>query len=262
MQKTGGTCAYIDAEHALDIQYAQRLGVNLSELLISQPDTGEQALEICDALVRSGSVDMVVIDSVAALTPQAEIEGEMGEALPGLQARLMSQALRKLTSSIKRTNTLVVFINQIRMKIGVSYGNPETTTGGNALKFYSSVRLDIRRVGAIKKGDEVIGSDTKVKVVKNKVAPPFKTAQFDILYGDGISHEGEVIDMAVDLNLMQKSGAWYSYQGNKIGQGRDNAREFLKNNPEVLTEIEDKIRELKGVKTLKKAEVEDADVEI
>lgn len=262
MQKTGGTCAYIDAEHALDIQYAQRLGVNLSELLISQPDTGEQALEICDALVRSGSVDMVVIDSVAALTPQAEIEGEMGEALPGLQARLMSQALRKLTSSIKRTNTLVVFINQIRMKIGVSYGNPETTTGGNALKFYSSVRLDIRRVGAIKKGDEVIGSDTKVKVVKNKVAPPFKTAQFDILYGDGISHEGEVIDMAVDLNLMQKSGAWYSYQGNKIGQGRDNAREFLKNNPEVLTEIEDKIRELKGVKTLKKADVEDADVEI
>ncbi len=262
MQKTGGTCAYIDAEHALDIQYAQRLGVNLSELLISQPDTGEQALEICDALVRSGSVDMVVIDSVAALTPQAEIEGEMGEALPGLQARLMSQALRKLTSSIKRTNTLVVFINQIRMKIGVSYGNPETTTGGNALKFYSSVRLDIRRVGAIKKGDEVIGSDTKVKVVKNKVAPPFKTAQFDILYGDGISHEGEVIDMAVELNLMQKSGAWYSYQGNKIGQGRDNAREFLKNNPEVLTEIEDKIRELKGVKTLKKAEAEDADVEI
>lgn len=262
MQKTGGTCAYIDAEHALDIQYAQRLGVNLSELLISQPDTGEQALEICDALVRSGSVDMVVIDSVAALTPQAEIEGEMGEALPGLQARLMSQALRKLTSSIKRTNTLVVFINQIRMKIGVSYGNPETTTGGNALKFYSSVRLDIRRVGAIKKGDEVIGSDTKVKVVKNKVAPPFKTAQFDILYGDGISHEGEVIDMAVELNLMQKSGAWYSYQGNKIGQGRDNAREFLKNNPEVLTEIEDKIRELKGVKTLKKAEVADADVEI
>lgn len=262
MQKTGGTCAYIDAEHALDIQYAQRLGVNLSELLISQPDTGEQALEICDALVRSGSVDMVVIDSVAALTPQAEIEGEMGEALPGLQARLMSQALRKLTSSIKRTNTLVVFINQIRMKIGVSYGNPETTTGGNALKFYSSVRLDIRRVGAIKKGDEVIGSDTKVKVVKNKVAPPFKTAQFDILYGDGISHEGEVIDMAVELNLMQKSGAWYSYQGNKIGQGRDNAREFLKNNPEVLTEIEDKIRELKGVKTLRKAEVEDADVEI
>ena len=262
MQKTGGTCAYIDAEHALDIQYAQRLGVNLSELLISQPDPGEQAREICDALVRSGSVDMVVIDSVAALTPQAEIEGEMGEALPGLQARLMSQALRKLTSSIKRTNTLVVFINQIRMKIGVSYGNPETTTGGNALKFYSSVRLDIRRVGAIKKGDEVIGSDTKVKVVKNKVAPPFKTAQFDILYGDGISHEGEVIDMAVELNLMQKSGAWYSYQGNKIGQGRDNAREFLKNNPEVLTEIEDKIRELKGVKTLKKAEVEDADVEI
>ena len=252
MQKTGGTCAYIDAEHALDIQYAQRLGVNLKDLLISQPDTGEQALEICDALVRSGSVDMVVIDSVAALTPQAEIEGEMGEALPGLQARLMSQALRKLTSSIKRTNTLVVFINQIRMKIGVSYGSPETTTGGNALKFYSSVRLDIRRVGAIKKGDEVIGSDTKVKVVKNKVAPPFKTAQFDILYGDGISHEGEVIDMAVDLNLIQKSGAWYSYQGSKIGQGRDNAREYLKANPEILTEVENRIREIKGVKSLVK----------
>lgn len=259
MQKTGGTCAYIDAEHALDIQYAQRLGVNLKDLLISQPDTGEQALEICDALVRSGSVDMVVIDSVAALTPQAEIEGEMGEALPGLQARLMSQALRKLTSSIKRTNTLVVFINQIRMKIGVSYGSPETTTGGNALKFYSSVRLDIRRVGAIKKGDEVIGSDTKVKVVKNKVAPPFKTAQFDILYGDGISHEGEVIDMAVDLNLIQKSGAWYSYQGSKIGQGRDNAREYLKANPGILTEVENRIREIKGVKSLvKTAAVEEA----
>ena len=250
MQKTGGTCAFIDAEHALDIQYAQRLGVNLSELLISQPDTGEQALEICDALVRSGSVDMVVIDSVAALTPQAEIEGDMGEALPGLQARLMSQALRKLTSSIKRTNTLVIFINQIRMKIGISYGSPETTTGGNALKFYSSVRLDIRRVGALKKGDEVIGSDTKVKVVKNKVAPPFKTAQFDILYGDGISHEGEVIDMGVELNLVSKSGAWYSYQGEKIGQGRDNAREFLKANPEILNEIENRIRELKGVKSL------------
>ena len=248
MQKTGGTCAYIDAEHALDIQYAQRLGVDLGELLISQPDTGEQALEICDALVRSGSVDMIVIDSVAALTPQAEIEGEMGEALPGLQARLMSQALRKLTSSIKRTNTLVVFINQIRMKIGVSYGSPETTTGGNALKFYSSVRLDIRRVGAIKKGDEVIGSDTKVKVVKNKVAPPFKTAQFDILYGDGISHEGEVIDMAVDLNIMSKAGAWFGYQGQKIGQGRDNAREFLKAHPDVMAEIEDKIRDLKGIK--------------
>lgn len=248
MQKTGGTCAFVDAEHALDIQYAQRLGVNLGDLLISQPDTGEQALEIVDALVRSGSVDMVVIDSVAALTPQAEIEGEMGEALPGLQARLMSQALRKLTSSIKRTNTLVIFINQIRMKIGVSYGSPETTTGGNALKFYSSVRLDIRRVGALKKGDEVIGSDTKVKVVKNKVAPPFKTAQFDILYGDGISHEGEVIDMGVDLNLVGKSGSWYSYQGDKIGQGRDNAREFLKSNPSVLEEIEGRIRELKGVK--------------
>lgn len=257
MQKTGGTCAFIDAEHALDIQYAQRLGVNLSDLLISQPDTGEQALEICDALVRSGSVDMVVIDSVAALTPQAEIEGDMGEALPGLQARLMSQALRKLTASIKRTNTLVIFINQIRMKIGVSYGSPETTTGGNALKFYSSVRLDIRRVGALKKGDEVIGSDTKVKVVKNKVAPPFKTAQFDILYGDGISHEGEVIDMGVELDLINKSGAWYSYQGNKIGQGRDNAREFLKSNPEILQEIETRIRELKGVKGKATAVVED-----
>ena len=248
MQKTGGTCAFIDAEHALDIQYAQRLGVNLNELLISQPDTGEQALEICEALVRSGSVDMVVIDSVAALTPQAEIEGEMGESLPGLQARWMSQALRKLTSSIKRTNTLVIFINQIRMKIGVSYGNPETTTGGNALKFYSSVRLDIRRAGALKKGDEVIGSDTKVKVVKNKVAPPFKTAQFDILYGDGISREGEVLDMAVELNFVGKSGAWYSYNGEKIGQGRDNAREFLKNNPEKFAEIEAKIRDAKGVK--------------
>ena len=248
MQKTGGTCAFIDAEHALDIQYAQRLGVNLNELLISQPDTGEQALEICDALVRSGSVDMVVIDSVAALTPQAEIEGEMGEALPGLQARLMSQALRQLTASIKRTNTLVIFINQIRMKIGASYGNPETTTGGNALKFYSSVRLDIRRAGALKKGDEVIGSDTKVKVVKNKVAPPFKTAQFDILYGDGISREGEVLDMAVELNLVGKSGAWYSYNGEKIGQGRDNAREFLKNNPDKFAEIEAKIRDAKGVK--------------
>ena len=242
MQKTGGTCAFIDAEHALDIQYAQRLGVNLNELLISQPDTGEQALEICDALVRSGSVDMVVIDSVAALTPQAEIEGEMGESLPGLQARLMSQALRKLTSSIKRTNTLVIFINQIRMKIGVSYGNPETTTGGNALKFYSSVRLDIRRAGALKKGDEVIGSDTKVKVVKNKVAPPFKTAQFDILYGDGISREGEVLDMAVELNFVGKSGAWYSYNGEKIGQGRDNARKIIEGDENLANEIEAKIK--------------------
>lgn len=247
MQKKGGTCAFIDAEHALDIQYAQHLGVDLNDLLISQPDTGEQALEICDALVRSGSVDMIVIDSVAALTPQAEIEGEMGEALPGLQARLMSQALRKLTSSIKRTNTLVIFINQIRMKIGVSYGNPETTTGGNALKFYSSVRLDIRRTGAIKRGDEVIGSDTKVKVVKNKVAPPFKTAQFDIMYGDGISREGEVLDMAVDMDLVAKSGSWYSYGENKIGQGRDNAREFLKNNPDVMAVIDAQIRKAKGL---------------
>ena len=253
MQKTGGTCAFIDAEHALDIQYAQHLGVNLNDLLISQPDTGEQALEICDALVRSGSVDMIVIDSVAALTPQAEIEGEMGEALPGLQARLMSQALRKLTSSIKRTNTLVIFINQIRMKIGVSYGNPETTTGGNALKFYSSVRLDIRRTGAIKRGDEVVGSDTKVKVVKNKVAPPFRTAQFDILYGDGISREGEVLDMAVDMDLVGKSGSWYSYGDNKIGQGRDNAREFLKTNPEIMGLIEGKIRKAKGLPVDEKA---------
>ena len=242
MQKTGGTCAYIDAEHALDIQYAQRLGVNLSELLISQPDTGEQALEICDALVRSGSVDMVVIDSVAALTPQAEIEGEMGEALPGLQARLMSQALRKLTSSIKRTNTLVVFINQIRMKIGVSYGNPETTTGGNALKFYSSVRLDIRRVGAIKKGDEVIGSDTKVKVVKNKVAPPFKTVELDMMFGKGISREGDLLDVAAKEDIVEKSGAWYAYKGEKIGQGRENAKQYLIDHPEVFEEIDHAVR--------------------
>ena len=247
MQKIGGTAAFIDAEHALDVQYAQKLGVNLQELLISQPDTGEQALEIADALVRSGSVDLIVIDSVAALTPKAEIEGEMGDSLPGLQARLMSQALRKLTANIKRTNCLVIFINQIRMKIGVMFGNPETTTGGNALKFYASVRLDIRRVGSIKKGDEVIGSETKVKVVKNKVAPPFRQATFDILYGEGISREGEVVDLGSELNIVEKSGAWYSYNGERIGQGKDNAREFLRAHPEMALEIENKIREAKGV---------------
>ncbi|MCA3217100.1 MAG: recombinase RecA [Burkholderiales bacterium] len=249
MQKIGGTCAFIDAEHALDIQYAQKLGVNLQELLVSQPDTGEQALEIADALVRSGSVDLIVIDSVAALTPKAEIEGEMGDSLPGLQARLMSQALRKLTGTIKRTNCLVIFINQIRMKIGVMFGNPETTTGGNALKFYASVRLDIRRVGSIKKGEEVIGSETKVKVVKNKVAPPFKQAEFDILYGEGISREGEVIDLGSTHNIVEKSGAWYSYNGDRIGQGKDNAREYLREHPEVALEIENKVREKLGVAT-------------
>jgi recombination protein RecA len=247
MQKIGGTCAFIDAEHALDIQYAQKLGVNLQELLVSQPDTGEQALEIADALVRSGSVDLIVIDSVAALTPKAEIEGEMGDSLPGLQARLMSQALRKLTGTIKRTNCLVIFINQIRMKIGVMFGNPETTTGGNALKFYASVRLDIRRTGSIKKGEEVIGSETRVKVVKNKVAPPFKQAEFDILYGEGISREGEVVDLGSTHNIVEKSGAWYSYNGDRIGQGKDNAREYLRERPEVALEIENKIREKLGV---------------
>ncbi|MFO0011000.1 MAG: recombinase RecA, partial [Betaproteobacteria bacterium] len=249
MQKIGGTAAFIDAEHALDVQYAQKLGVNLQELLISQPDTGEQALEIADALVRSGSVDLIVIDSVAALTPKAEIEGEMGDSLPGLQARLMSQALRKLTGTIKRTNCLVIFINQIRMKIGVMFGNPETTTGGNALKFYASVRLDIRRVGSIKKAEEVIGSETKVKVVKNKVAPPFKQAEFDILYGEGISREGEVVDLGAAHNVVEKSGAWYSYNGDRIGQGKDNAREYLREHPEVALEIENKIREKLGVAT-------------
>ncbi len=250
MQKQAGTCAFIDAEHALDIQYAQKLGVNLQELLISQPDTGEQALEIVDALVRSGSIDLIVIDSVAALTPKAELEGEMGDSLPGLQARLMSQALRKLTATIKKTNTMVIFINQIRMKIGVMFGNPETTTGGNALKFYASVRLDIRRTGNIKKGEEVIGSETKVKVVKNKVAPPFKTAEFDILYGEGISREGEIIDMGVTARILEKSGAWYAYNGEKIGQGKDNAREFLRENPEVSREIENKVRESMGIPLL------------
>ncbi len=247
MQKLGGVAAFIDAEHALDPQYAAKLGVELTDLLISQPDTGEQALEICDALVRSGSVDLIVIDSVAALTPKAEIEGEMGDSLPGLQARLMSQALRKLTGTIKRTNTLVIFINQIRMKIGVMFGNPETTTGGNALKFYASVRLDIRRTGSIKKGEEVIGSETKVKVVKNKVSPPFKVAQFDILYGEGISREGEVVDLGAELDIVDKSGSWYSYGSDRIGQGKDNAREYLRANPEVALEIENKIREAKGV---------------
>ena len=250
MQKLGGTCAFIDAEHALDVQYAQRLGVNLQELLISQPDTGEQALEIVDALVRSASVDLVVIDSVAALTPKAEIEGEMGDSLPGLQARLMSQALRKLTGTIKKTNTMVIFINQIRMKIGVMFGSPETTTGGNALKFYASVRLDIRRIGSIKKGEEVIGNETKVKVVKNKVSPPFKTAEFDILYGQGISREGEIIDMGVEAKILEKSGSWYAYNGEKIGQGKDNAREFLKENPELAVEIENKVRVELGIPSL------------
>ncbi|MEP7139308.1 MAG: recombinase RecA [Caldimonas sp.] len=258
MQKLGGTCAFIDAEHALDIQYAQKLGVNLQELLISQPDTGEQALEIVDALVRSASVDLVVIDSVAALTPKAEIEGEMGDSLPGLQARLMSQALRKLTGSIKKTNTMVIFINQIRMKIGVMFGSPETTTGGNALKFYASVRLDIRRIGSIKKGEEVIGNETKVKVVKNKVAPPFKTAEFDILYGQGISREGEVIDMGVEAKILEKSGSWYAYNGEKIGQGKDNAREFLKENADLAFEIENKVRAAMGIPLLPGAE-SDAD---
>ena len=250
MQKVAGTCAFIDAEHALDIQYAQKLGVNLQELLISQPDTGEQALEIVDALVRSGSVDLIVIDSVAALTPKAELEGEMGDSLPGLQARLMSQALRKLTATIKKTNTMVIFINQIRMKIGVMFGNPETTTGGNALKFYASVRLDIRRTGNIKRGEEVIGSETKVKVVKNKVAPPFKTAEFDILYGEGISREGEIIDMGVTAQVLEKSGSWYAYKGEKIGQGKDNAREFLRENVDIARDIENQVRASVGIPLL------------
>ncbi len=250
MQKLAGTCAFIDAEHALDSQYAQKLGVNLQELLISQPDTGEQALEIVDALVRSGSVDLIVIDSVAALTPKAELEGEMGDSLPGLQARLMSQALRKLTATIKKSNCMVIFINQIRMKIGVMFGSPETTTGGNALKFYASVRLDIRRIGSIKKGEEIIGNETKVKVVKNKVAPPFKTAEFDILFGEGVSREGEIIDMGVIAKVVEKSGAWYAYNGEKIGQGKDNSREFLRENPDIAHEIENKVRESLGISLL------------
>ncbi len=247
MQKLGGTAAFIDAENALDPQYAQKLGVNINDLLISQPDTGEQALEIADMLVRSGSVDVIVIDSVAALVPKAEIEGEMGDSLPGLQARLMSQALRKLTGTIKRTNTLVIFINQIRMKIGVMFGSPETTTGGNALKFYASVRLDIRRIGSIKKSDEVIGNETRVKVVKNKVAPPFREAIFDILYGEGISREGEILELGVAHDIVEKSGAWYSYKKDRIGQGKDNAREYLREHPEMAAEIEALVREKVGV---------------
>ena len=246
-QKSGGVCAFIDAENAFDPIYARKLGVKVEDLLVSQPDTGEQALEICDMLVRSGGVDMVVIDSVAALVPRAEIEGEMGDSHVGLQARLMSQALRKLTGNIKRTNTLVVFINQIRMKIGVMFGSPETTTGGNALKFYASVRLDIRRTGQIKKGDDILGNETRIKVVKNKVAPPFKQAEFDILYGEGVSLEGEIIDIGVKLGLVEKSGAWYSYNGNKIGQGKDNTRMWLKENPEIANEIEQKIRAEVGI---------------
>jgi recombination protein RecA len=242
-QKQGGTAAFIDAEHALDPLYAEKLGVDMEELLVSQPDTGEQSLEICDMLVRSGAVDVIVIDSVAALTPKAEIEGDMGDSHVGLQARLMSQALRKLTGSIKRSNSMVIFINQIRMKIGVMFGNPETTTGGNALKFYSSVRLDIRRIGAIKRGDEVIGNETRVKVVKNKVAPPFKQCEFEILYGEGTSLEGELIDLGVKQGIIDKSGAWYSYNEERIGQGKDNVRRYLKEHPEMAQEIEQRLRE-------------------
>lgn len=251
MQKLGGTAAFVDAEHALDPLYAEKLGVSIDDLLVSQPDTGEQALEITDMLVRSGAVDVVVVDSVAALTPKAEIEGDMGDSHMGLQARLMSQALRKLTANIKRSNTLVIFINQIRMKIGVMFGSPETTTGGNALKFYASVRLDIRRIGAIKKGDEILGNETRVKVVKNKVAPPFKQVEFDILYGEGISREGELIDLGVSENIVEKSGAWYSYDGNRIGQGKDNVRMYLKDNPEMAKEIEAKIRAVMLPKNIK-----------
>jgi recombination protein RecA len=249
VQRQGGVAAYIDAENALDPVYAGKLGVAVGDLLISQPDTGEQALEIADMLVRSGGVDIIVIDSVAALVPKAEIEGEMGDQLPGLQARLMSQALRKLAGNIKRANVLVIFINQIRMKIGVMFGNPETTTGGNALKFYASVRLDIRRIGSIKRGEEVVGNETRVKVVKNKVSPPFREALFDILYGEGISREGEIVELGVNHRIVEKSGAWYAYGGDKIGQGKDNARDFLKEHPDVANEIEDKIRETVGVPT-------------
>jgi len=241
-QRNGGTAAFVDAEHALDPGYAEKLGVNVDDLLVSQPDTGEQALEIADMLVRSNAVDVVVVDSVAALTPKAEIEGEMGDSHVGLHARLMSQALRKLTANIKRSNTLVIFINQIRMKIGVMFGNPETTTGGNALKFYASVRLDIRRIGAVKKGEEVIGSETRVKVVKNKVAPPFRQAEFEILYGEGTSYEGELIELGVNNNLVEKSGAWYSYGGERIGQGKENARQYLKDNPSVAKELDEALR--------------------
>ncbi len=246
-QKKGGICAFIDAEHALDPVYARKLGVNIDELLISQPDTGEQALEICDTLVRSGAVDVLVVDSVAALVPKAELEGEMGESLPGLQARLMSQALRKLTASINKSNTMVIFINQIRMKIGVMYGSPETTTGGNALKFYASVRLDIRRIGAIKERDEVVGNTTRVKVVKNKLAPPFKQVEFDIRYGEGISKTGELLDLGVKSGVVEKSGAWFSYDSQRLGQGRENARQFLKDNPEIANAIEASVRESSGL---------------
>ncbi len=247
VQKVGGTAAFVDAEHALDPSYAEKLGVNLDDLLVSQPDTGEQALEITDMLVRSGAVDIVVIDSVAALTPKAEIEGDMGDTHVGLQARLMSQALRKLTANIQRSNTMVIFINQIRMKIGVMFGSPETTSGGNALKFYASVRLDIRRIGAVKKGDEIVGNQTRVKVVKNKIAPPFRQAEFDILYNEGVSKEGELIDIGVEEGFMQKAGAWYSYGTERVGQGRDNVRQYLKDNPEVSAELEGKIREARGL---------------
>jgi recombination protein RecA len=242
IQRNGGTAAFVDAEHALDPSYAEKLGVNVNDLLVSQPDTGEQALEITDMLVRSGAVDVVVVDSVAALTPKAEIEGEMGELQVGLHARLMSQALRKLTGNIKRSNTIVIFINQIRLKIGVMFGNPETTTGGNALKFYSSVRLDIRRIGAIKNGEEVVGNQTRVKVVKNKVSPPFREAEFEIMYGEGISREGEIIELGAAQSIIEKAGAWYSYKGERIGQGKENVREFLKNNPKIAREIEDQVR--------------------
>jgi len=258
-QKVGGTAAFVDAEHALDPTYAEKLGVNVDELLVSQPDTGEQALEITDMLVRSGAVDVIVVDSVAALTPKAEIEGEMGDSHVGLQARLMSQALRKLTGNIKRSNAMVIFINQIRMKIGVMFGSPETTTGGNALKFYSSVRLDIRRIGAIKKGDEVIGNQTRVKVVKNKVSPPFKQAEFEILYGEGISREGEIIEHGVAQNIIEKSGSWYSYGDDRIGQGKENVREFLKTNPDVAAEIEQKIRSVLLPKTVQGESAEESD---
>ena len=263
MQKLGGTAAFIDAEHALDPIYAEKLGVDIDNLLVSQPDTGEQALEITDSLVRSGAVDIVVIDSVAALTPKAEIEGDMGDSHMGLQARLMSQALRKLTANIKRTNTLVIFINQIRMKIGVMFGNPETTTGGNALKFYASVRLDIRRIGAVKKGEEILGNETRVKVVKNKVAPPFKQVEFDILYGEGISREGEIIDLGVQEKFIDKAGSWYSYNGEKIGQGKDNVRQFLKDNPEISKTLQAKIKEalLPKAKAKVAIEVDEIDLE-
>jgi len=259
-QKAGGTAAFVDAEHALDPTYAEKLGVNVDDLLVSQPDTGEQALEISDMLVRSGAIDVVVVDSVAALTPKAEIEGEMGDSHVGLQARLMSQALRKLTANIKRSNTLVIFINQIRMKIGVMFGSPETTTGGNALKFYSSVRMDIRRIGAIKKGDEVIGNETRVKVVKNKMAPPFREAYFEILYGEGISRVGEIIEMGVKEGLIDKAGAWYSYNGERIGQGKENARQYLKDNPHIAEEVEKTLRE-RLLPKRNKATVEDVPVD-